>query len=125
MKIEITDHRKIFTVQRAFSDLFPFLKIEFFAKPHTSGGASSEKLIRHSSKTLGTCRTIHKKGSIHITPEMTVRELGQTFSDVYGLAIQVSRISGTNWVDTADTANWSLKKQNKEGQQSVVLQEIN
>ena len=121
MKIEITDHRKIFTVQKEFSELFPFLKIEFFGKPHTSSGAPSTKLISHASKTLGDCRTIHEKGTINISPGMTVRELEQIFKDEYGLTIKVSRIFGNGWLDTTETDGWSLEKQSKEGQKSIVV----
>jgi len=123
MNIEITDHRKIHAVQQEFSELFPFLKIEFFARPHTSGGPASAKLEKHSSKTLGLCRNIHSKGNISITPEMSVDELKSNFSDHYGLTIVVSRIFGNGWISTEDTLRWSLEKQNREGQQSLIIQE--
>ena len=122
MKIDISDHRRIYTIQKEFSEQFPFLKIEFFAKPHTSGGAASKKIITQSSKKLGTCRTIHHKGSVGINPEMSVRELCQVFNDEYGLTIKVSRLYGNNWVDAGESDALSLEKQNKEGQQSIIIQ---
>ena len=121
MKIEITDHRKIYAVQKEFNELFPFLKIEFFAKPHTSGGPASNKLVTHSSKNLGSCRTVHAKGTIVITPNMTVRELKQIFTELYGLTIRVSRMVGNGWVDVADNDGWPLEEQNIEGQQSMTV----
>ncbi len=118
MKIEITDHRKIFTIQKEFSELFPFLKIEFHAKPHTSDGAHANKIISHSSKTLGSCRTSHKKGFITLTPNITLRELQQTFSDVYGITIAVSVKAPGGWIDASSKDGWSLEKQNLAGQKS-------
>lgn len=116
MNIIINDHRKIYAIQEAFNKAFPFLKLEFFSKPNKSFGASSPKLVKHGSKTLGECRTIHNKGKIAITPNMSVTELEQKFRDVYGLTIQVYRKSGTSWLETSVTDGWSLEEQNNQGE---------
>ena len=115
MKIEITDHRKIFTVQREFNELFPFLKIEFFAKPHTSGGASPHKLVGHAANTLGSCRTIHRKGFVTISPNMSVRELQQTFADKYGLTVRILKKDKGGWTDAASKDALSLEMHNADG----------
>jgi len=52
MQIIINDHRKIFAIQEEFNTAFPYLKIEFFSKPHSPGGASARKLMKTNSKTL-------------------------------------------------------------------------
>lgn len=117
MKITINDHRKIFAIQEEFNKIFPYLKIEFFSKPHQSGGSSSKKLMQHPSKTLGECRTIHKKGIVTISPNMTVADLEQDFADIYGLSTQVFRKSGKAWLETTLTDGWTLNKQNTQGQE--------
>ncbi|MEI8136014.1 MAG: hypothetical protein WCH21_01685 [Bacteroidota bacterium] len=71
--------------------------------------------MKHSSKTLGECRNIHSKGSITITPNMTVTDLEQNFADVYGLGVQVFRKSGRAWLETTVTDGWTLEEQNKQG----------
>lgn len=116
MKITINDHRKIFAIQEAFTHAFPFLRLEFFAKPHKPGGASAKKFIKHSAKTLGECRTIHNTGTITITGTTTVGELEQRFADIYGLGVQVFRKSGNVWLETTVTDSWTLERQNKEGE---------
>jgi len=116
MKITINDKRKIFAIQEEFNSVFPFLRIEFFSKPHKPGGGSSKKLLKQSSKTLGECRTIHNTGKISISEEMTVTELEQRFSDVYGLGVQVFRKSGNVWLETTVTDGWTLKEQNDQGE---------
>jgi len=116
MKVTINDRRKIFAIQEEFNELFPYLKIEFFSKPHKSGGGSPRKLLKKSSKTLGECRTIHNSGTLTITPNMTVNDLEQHFSDVYGLGVQVFRKSGKAWLETTVTDGWSLEEQNKQGE---------
>lgn len=117
MKITINDRRKIFAIQEDFNLMFPFLKIEFFAKPHKVGGASPKKFMKSSSKTLGECRTVHKKGSVTITPKMTVSELEQSFADTYGLSVQVFRKSGKVWLETTITDGWTLEEQNRQGEE--------
>lgn len=117
MKITINDHRKIFAIQKEFNELFPFLKIEFFSKPHKAGASSSKKIIKHPSKTLGECRTIHKKGTIIITPHMTVTDLEQNLNDIYGLSVQVFRKSGRVWLETTVTDGWTLEEQNRHGKE--------
>lgn len=73
--------------------------------------------MKHGSKTLGECRTIHKKGQITITPNMTVNDLEQCFSDIFGLGVQVFRKSGKVWLETTVTDGWTLEEQNNQGKE--------
>jgi hypothetical protein len=115
MKIQINDHRKIHAIQEEFSLAFPWLKLEFFEKPHKIGGASPKKQLVSAARTVGDCRTIHDSGSITISEEMTVAELEQSFADVYGLSVQVFRKSGRTWLETTITDGWTLEHQNEQG----------
>ena len=116
MKIAINDRRKISAIQNDFNEMFPYLRLEFFSKPHEAGGASPKKYMTHPSKTLGECRTIHKSGSILITPGMTVCKLEQNFREMYGLSVQVFRKSGKAWLETTVTDGWTLEEQNSQGE---------
>ncbi len=116
MKITINDTRKIFAIKEEFNTFFPYLKLEFFSKPNKRGGISSIKLVKHNSTTLGECRTIHNVGKITITPNMTVADLEQSFSDIYGLGIRIFRKSGKVWLETTVTDGWTLEEQNRQGE---------
>lgn len=116
-KILINDHRKIFAIQEDFHNMFHCLKIEFYSKPSKVGASSSKKIIKHPTKTLGECRVIHNKGTLTITPGMTVAELERNFDDVYGLLVNIFRKSGNAWLDTSLTGNWTLEQQNKLGEE--------
>lgn len=116
MKITINDKRKIQTIQEEFNEAFPYLKLEFFSRPHKPGAGSAKKFVKHNSKTLGECRTIHNTGKISITPSMTVADLEQKFNEVYGLGVQVFRKSGKVWLETTVTDGWSLEEQNIQGE---------
>lgn len=117
MRLEINDHRKVFALQEEFNAEYPFLKLEFFNKPHKTGAASSKKNLLPSAKTLGECRSVHKKGFLTIQPQMTVSELESNFAEVYGLSVQVFRKSGKNWLETSTTDDWTLAKQNETGKE--------
>jgi hypothetical protein len=45
MVIKVADHRKISEIQKEFNDFFPFLKLEFFLRPHGKR-EGSERLYR-------------------------------------------------------------------------------
>jgi hypothetical protein len=111
MKFDITDHRKIHEIEKEFSDLFPYLKLNFFGKPHSAKGATPKKIPVNSNKTIGECRIIHTKGILTITPNMTVADLEREFADTYGLTVRVFFKSGANWLETSSDM-WSLKKHN-------------
>ena len=91
MKIAINNSRKIFAIQEEFSNMFPCLKLEFFAKPSRPGAAPSKKLVRHSSKTLQDCRAISREGTIDILPSMNISDLKENFRDIYGLSVEIFR----------------------------------
>ena len=116
MKITINDDRKIFAIQEEFNTVFPYLKLEFFSKPHKELAGSAKKFVKDNSNTLGECRTIHNKGEIIITSNMTVADLEQRFNDVYGLSVQVFRQSGKSWLETTVTDGWTLEEQNSQGE---------
>lgn len=116
MKITISDRRNISAIQKEFNDAFPYLKIEFFSKPHSAGGPSPKKFMKDPSKTIGECRTIRKSGTISITSATTVTELEQKLRNNFGLSVQIFRKSGKAWLETTVTDSWSLEKQNNQGE---------
>lgn len=116
MKIIINDHLKIEEVQKAFNQMFPYLKLMFYSKTHKTGRPSSPKFMVFHNLTLGEIRKLHNSGEILITPKMTVAELEQCFGNEYNLGVQVFRKSGLLWLQTIYTDSWSLEEQNKEGE---------
>ncbi|HEY4799813.1 MAG TPA: hypothetical protein VII99_12105 [Bacteroidia bacterium] len=116
MQIIINDHRKLFAIQKEFSKLFPYLRLEFFAKPGREHAHASKKIMKHPSKTIGECRTLHNKGFITISPNMTVAGLEENFASVYGIEARVMQKSGSMFLETASTNNWTLGKQNEQGE---------
>lgn len=124
MEITINDQRKIFAVQKEFMDVFPNLKLEFYSKSNRGGGAPSKKIMKHIGKTIAELRTMHSSGNLTLHPHMTVGELQQSFRDVFGLSTEVFRKSGNNWVETTDTNDWTLEKQNLQGSEANKVEKV-
>lgn len=117
MKIKINSSKKIAAIQAEFNALFPYLKLEFFSKPHPAGAGSAKRFIEPTTKTLGEFKTFHSdKKEITITPAMTVEELEHNFRNIFGLPVQVFRKSGKVWLETTVTDGWTLEEQNHQGE---------
>lgn len=89
MKIDINDHRRIYSIEEEFSGLFPNLALQFFARPPHEHDHSSKAERIHGSDTLGKYRIEHHKGTLTVTPNMTAGDLEDNFRSVYGLHVHV------------------------------------
>ena len=117
MELKINDSRKVFEIQDEFNSYFPYLKIEFFSKPHKKGEGSAKSLIKNKDVTIKECRRTHNAGSLTITPKMTVNDLEQQFVELYGLPVQIFRKSGKTWLETTVTDSWTIEKQEAIGKE--------
>ena len=115
MFIDINNHRKVFAIQEEFNQVYENLQLLFYEKPSKPGGTSSDEIMDKSSKTLAACRAIDHAGFISITPEMTVGELKQHFSDVFELTIDIFQRTGKNtWSKIPVIESETLKSLNIE-----------
>lgn len=122
MKILINDDRSIHDIQDEFHNHFPFLKIEFFSRPHRIGAGSAKRLMKSNGKSIRECRAVNKNGEIQIEPNMTVSDLEQKFAEMFGLSVQVFRKSANVWLETTVTDGWTLEEQNKQGEALAGIQ---
>lgn len=117
MTITIQNDKTVRQVQQEFSELFPFLKIEFFTRPHGKGKGTEKKFIQEKDVPLREMRHAGLDGVIRISSGMSVAELEQLFESNYGLHVQVFRRSGKLWLETTATDNWTLNYQNEQGKE--------
>jgi hypothetical protein len=66
---------------------------------------------------LMTAAGLKQNGAIEIFDQMTVKQLETTFREKFGLNVQVARRSGSMWLETTMTDNWTLKHQNDHGRE--------
>jgi hypothetical protein len=117
MKIHISNKKKIAALQEEFNHAFPFLRLEFFSKPHYAYDGNSRKYLISDYETIGDFNKIDKSSSISISPGMKVEELEKIFQDIFGLFVHVFRQSGKVWLETTMTDDWTLDEQNKQGEE--------
>lgn len=111
MKIEINNHRKVYTLKEEFNSSFFNLKIEFYKKPGKPDGPPSKKFVGNR-KSLVECRAVHNSGFIPILSGMTVGELKQNFNDVYGLAIGLLQNQDSSYEGTPGSEITILEETN-------------
>lgn len=119
----ITDDKKIGEIQSEFNAKFKNLKIEFYTLQHKSGEGSLDKLKIENDKTIGDIRTIHTSGQLSINGHQKVSTLENNFLTDYGLNAQVFRKSGSLWLQTTSTDDWTLAEQNNRGEVSTPSQD--
>ncbi|MEQ8423917.1 MAG: hypothetical protein RIA63_04350 [Cyclobacteriaceae bacterium] len=101
-------------VQKKFNSIFPYLKIEFLK-------ASTRHSGLHTSRTtylLSANEPIGTGGKdISIAPYTTVAQLKKMLLDALNLHTMIYRKSGSMWIETSLTEDWSLERQNNEAEQ--------
>jgi len=102
-------------IKKQFNDVFPFLKIEFFRELHIAGLGTSKNKIISSEIKLGEIQKIKRKGKVEIGNDIVVGKFEQQLKNEFGLYVQIFRKSGSIWLETSVTDNWTLGRQNEEG----------
>jgi hypothetical protein len=112
MILHILQNRTLKEAQDEFNSAYPFLRIEFYR--NTEPGFARRHL---KNSMLLTAAGLKQNGDIEINDLMTVGQLENIFREQFGLQVQVSRRSGTLWLETTMTDNWTLKQQNDHGRE--------
>ena len=115
MQISITDSDTLAFVQKEFSALFPYLKLEFFFSPELTGMKPVLKPVRDTNQTLASFRSSRKKSKLILTPEMSSASLEELFKETFGITLRLYRKSGKEWLTITSSDKWSLEQQNNEG----------
>ncbi|NCI45676.1 hypothetical protein [Sediminibacterium soli] len=116
MTLKIDRSTKLKDLQAAFTDMFHYLRIEFFRKPHNAYEVSHKKDMRLAEEiALGFDRR-HTVAEIAVEGHWKVAELEEMFAREAGLYVQVFRKSGNLWIETSLTDDWTLEQQNREGE---------
>lgn len=109
----IEDGKTLKEIKTEFSTKFPYLKIEFYSKPHIKGQGSASADILNENWTVYQARTCHTAGYISINGNQKVSHLEEMFLTRYGLFVQVFYKSGNTWFQTTRTDHWTLSKHEK------------
>ena len=114
MELQVYRNTTLDEVKEKFSHYFPFLKLKFYLYRHRVHDHQFKKEV-YEGLYLEETSEFFKEGTIYFSPNTTIEELEQAFQIELGLAAKVFRKVDDNWVDTTQTSNFSLAKQNNMG----------
>jgi len=111
--LKIDERKSASGFQKDFTTLFPFLKIEFFKTQLSS--------VDHKNHKAGTLLApnfpLSKNAfSIDLSPSTTIAQLKTIIFEKTGVSCLVYRKSGSMWIETSLTEDWSLDRQNHEAE---------
>jgi len=113
--LNITGHETIESVQNEFNRAYPFLKIAFFKSPGLKGKGNQKANIYLENKKLSEIQEKNRQGYYDLCENITVADLETDMQLMFGLYVQVFRKSGSLWLETTVTDDWTLGQQNEEG----------
>lgn len=113
--IQLTSEKIIKNIQKEFSDIYPFLKVEFFRKGYSKKKFFQQKQNLLGELSLGTASGRNKNGMLEIISSMTGKELEKKCDEEFGVYIKVYRKSGNLWLEITITDDWTMKQQNDYG----------
>ncbi|MET0462987.1 MAG: hypothetical protein ABW007_07530 [Chitinophagaceae bacterium] len=111
----ISPSKYVYELQQEFSSMFPHLRLEFYRRSGNEAAAAAKQLIPRTVlfRDLGVTET----GAVEAGSEITVAELEDFFLKKFGILAQVVRQSGTIWLETTMTDDWTLFRQNEHGRE--------
>lgn len=115
MTLEITDKKTIEDIRQSFSDIFPFLKIEFYDEQHKYEEASHKKHMLPHDKMIGDIRKKQKSGILKIYAWQRTGDVERKFKQAYGLNIQIFYRQGDRWIQTVGSDGMTLEEHNEIG----------
>jgi hypothetical protein len=113
--LQVRRNKTVNDIQSGFSAAYPFLKIDMY-KPSGRGQFEGGRLKLGYSTLLGVAGIL-EEGELLIFDSMTVGQLEKAFLEKFGMLVQVSRKSGSVWLETTMTDRWTLKQQNDHGRE--------
>lgn len=116
MTITIAPDRTLSSISEEFNRKFPYLKLRFFSQTHDPGTVTSDRYRLDSGLTVREVGDFKHEESLRIDGHTKVRTFEATLQELFGIGVQVLRRSGGIWLQTSATDEWTLSKQNREGE---------
>lgn len=121
MILHIHGNRNLKELQDDFNNYFPYLRLEFFAKPHRKLMRSSMRRKLHSYLQVDTVRSRQRNGALTVDGNMPVHELEQLLQQQYDLSAQVFHFAKGEWLMTDATDVATLTELNEQGRREAQL----
>jgi hypothetical protein len=114
MELKIENETSVKDVQKQFAYYYPNLQLQFLVASQMQNKNPGKIEKAKPEQPLKQIGNFYKPVQLPVNTSITVSELLQSFKQL-GLTAQVSRKSGSLWIETAFTDDWTLERQNNEG----------
>ncbi|MFL5808010.1 MAG: hypothetical protein ACJ749_00735 [Flavisolibacter sp.] len=111
MLLPINDYETVGDIQERFNKSFPYLKLEFYQKPHPHKAASLEKYLISSDKRVGEIRKLHRNSELQIMSWYSIAKVKADFKKLFELNIEIFRKEINGWVQITRTDKYTLHDQ--------------
>ena len=118
MHIEINDKTTLRKIQDTFSNFYPYLRIEFYSRPHKKYEQSNEINQIEPNILIGDIKNAHVSGTLEILPLEKVSDLETELRRRFGLFVQVLKKEKNGWEQTTGMDDFTLAELNEFGRSS-------
>ena len=118
MHIEINDHTTIRSIQKIFSNFYPYLKIIFLKKPTSENNILDESNLIFEGKTIFEVKNTHLSSVLEIMPLSKLVEIEDEFYERLGLTARILVNQKKQWEQTTGMNNFTIKELNELGRSS-------
>lgn len=126
MKLLIDKSLTIADVRSAFRNKFPLLDIKFYKKKHENFSGSAKADEYSESFKLKDLHLKEDHGELSISGSDSVEKVESLFEELFGLHAQVFRKSGSLWLQTVSTDNWTLDEQMMHAKEAdITMKDVN
>ena len=118
MHIEINDYTTIRSIQKTFSNFYPYLKIIFLKKPKSENNILDESNIIFEGKTISEVKHTHLSSVLEILPLSKLVEIEDEIYKRLGLTARILVNQKKQWEQTTGMNNFTIKELNELGRSS-------
>ncbi|MBS1600870.1 MAG: hypothetical protein JST75_21800 [Bacteroidetes bacterium] len=103
-------------IQDRFTDIFPFLRINFLTPVSVDRKSTWQNSIFSPDSKMGDINKNLIDGEFEISDMMSVSDFENKLKSQFGLNVQVYRKCGNLWLEPTMTNSYTLKAQNDHGE---------
>ena len=119
MELIFNSNMSLIDIRGAFNALYPYLKLEFFSfREGSEEKFSRENLVDDLNMTLHQLGNGKEGAYIRVNGNIRTGQFEDMFKEKFGVHVQVFRKTGTSWLETSQTDDWTLDEQDKAGMES-------
>jgi hypothetical protein len=119
MLLKVRDTVRILDLKDKFNECFPYLKIEFYNRPHKWKEGTDSIYQYNENELIGNIRKKHDATILEIKSWHRTGDVEQAFKDQLDLNVQVFRLYRDQWIQSRDSDSLTLQAQSEMAAASI------